>query len=169
MDYLAGEEVMTARYIYLGGPIMGHTESGANDWRREVDAAFSDSGADLYGVSPLRCEPLHGKTYQPGYPDPRFGTARAIASKNLYDCVNCDMAIINIPKPPEGLHHSWGTMAELGAIRGAGKQAILVSDDPEIRQHPVLNGWSGWVVETLEEAVDICVGILGGYAGGKNV
>jgi nucleoside 2-deoxyribosyltransferase len=166
------------KFVYLAGPVLGQTEGQANDWRKTVAGLLEPHG--IIGISPLRCEPIHGPTYQPGYPDERFGTARAIMNKNLFDVQNCDMTLAYIPRvnwehwmlydrmsdPP---HHSWGTICELAWAKALGKSVILVTDDPPIREHPVLNASAGWVLDSLEEATDVLIGILGGYTGGKNV
>ena len=155
------------RFVYLAGPILGMTEGEANNWRRVVATRLKPHG--IIGVSPLRCEPIHGPTYEPGYPDERFGTARAILNKNLFDVKTCDMVLAYIPKPVVGKHHSWGTMQELAWARALDKAAILVSDDPEIRDHPVINASAGWVLDNLSDAEDVLIGILGGYTGGKAI
>ncbi len=64
--------------VYLAGPIAGCDKGEANDWRWHVAGKLRASG--IVGISPLRCEPLVGERYMVGYEDPRFGTARAIAS-----------------------------------------------------------------------------------------
>jgi nucleoside 2-deoxyribosyltransferase len=156
-----------ARYVYLAGPILNCTEGEANDWRREVAAKLLPH--NIIGVSPLRCEPLHGERYNMEYPDPRFGTPRAIAAKNRFDTRSCEMGLFFVPKPDTGRLHSFGTVGEMFWMNGDGKQTILVSDDPFIRGHPVIDAASNWKLETFDEAVDVIVGVLGAYAGGKHV
>lgn len=154
------------RFVYLAGPILGCTDGEANDWRHYVAEQLEPHG--IIGISPLRCEPIHGPTYQAGYPDPRFGTSRAIAAKNKFDVNNCDMTLIYLPKEM-GDRLSIGTIIEAGWADAAGKQVILVSDHPTIVNHPVMDAAVDWKLETLDEAIDVIVGVLGGYTGGKNV
>src|SRR5690606_97350 len=85
------------RFVYLAGPIMNCTESEANDWRRYVAGQLAPH--NIVGVSPLRCEPLHGDRYDISYPDKRFGVPKAIAAKNRFDTRSCDMGLFFIPKP----------------------------------------------------------------------
>ncbi|HKI62869.1 MAG TPA: nucleoside 2-deoxyribosyltransferase [Mariprofundaceae bacterium] len=152
--------------VYLAGAIAGLTENEANDWRHYVAEQLGKHG--IIGVSPLRCEPLHGETYSFNYPDPKFGTARAIGSKNVYDVRNCDMTLAFLPGPRERL--SIGTVCELAGAHFINKQTILVSDDEFVRSHPVLDAMSGWVLDNLDDAIEVCVGVLGAYTpGGKNV
>lgn len=153
---------MSKPTVYLAGPIKDMTYGQANDWRNFLTEELAKY--NIVGISPLRCESLIGDTYTAGYTDPRFGTAKAIGSKNVYDVRNCDMTIAYLPEPPDGIRHSWGTIAELSWAYILGKPAILVSDDPEVREHPVLQATAGWVVNDLDDAVDICSGILGDYA-----
>lgn len=156
------------RTVYLAGPILGCTGPEANHWRRDVAAILKTH--NITGVSPLRCEPLIGDKYEGTYDsDPRFGTAKAIASKNLFDVKNCDITIAYLPKPPEGRTQSYGTLCEVVWAYAFGKPAIIVSDDPKIMSHPCIAVCAAWMVPTMEQAIDICIGILGGYNGGKNV
>ena len=154
--------------VYLAGPILNCDQVEANNWRYEVGAKLQLEG--IYGVSPLRCEPLIGIHYEAQYADLKFGTARAISSKDIYDVRNCDMGIYYLPTPPEGRHQSYGTICELAWAHIIGKPTILVSDDPSIYRHPVINTCAGWVVSDLGDAVEICAGVLGGYTiGGKHI
>lgn len=153
--------------VYLAGPIMGCTGAEANDWRRQVDAQLKDMG--IIAVSPLRCEPLIGERYTSEHPDPRFGTARAIAAKNRFDVRNCDITLAYLPKPEPGRVQSYGTIVEIAWADAYGKQVILVSDDPFVLKHPVIDACVDWKLGTIDEAVDVCIGVLGGYTGGKNV
>ena len=170
------------RTVYLAGPIMGCDRGEANDWRIECAARLAEHG--IRGVSPLRCEPLVGDTYQMEYADPKFGTARAISSKNLFDVYHCDAGIYRVPPQELGIRFddtgipepyvkkpwSVGTLQELAWAKIWNKPAILVTTDPYLLEHPVVNASAGWAVQTLEEAEEIIVGLLGGYMpGGKNV
>ena len=155
------------RYVYLAGPITDSKEDEANDWRRYVADKLIKHG--IVGISPLRCEPISGERYTATHADPRFGTARAICAKNVFDIRTCDMTIAYFPKPVPGKHASYGTIGEVCWAYILGKHAVAVSDDSEIIAHPVVNSCAGWMLSTLDEAIDVVVGVLGGYVGGKNV
>lgn len=155
------------RTVYLAGPILGCNSAEANDWRKYVDDKLKDH--NIIGISPLRCEPLHGERYTLEYKDPRFGTARAIAAKNRFDVQNTDITLAYLPTPPAGRHQSYGTLGEIFWADAHDKRVILVTDDPEIRAHAVVDSAVDWQLETLDEAIDVLIGVLGGYCGGKNV
>lgn len=159
---------MTTKTVYLAGPILHCNKMEANDWREYVADALAPHG--IIGVSPLRCEPLIGERYTASTADAKFGTARAIGSKNVFDVRNCDMTLAYLPTPPEGRHQSYGTISELAWAYMLGKPAVLVSNDPGILEHPVLSAAAGWMLPDLDDAIEVFIGVLGGYVtGGKNV
>ena len=157
--------------LYLAGPIAGCTDREANDWRKDVGRRLRTY--NIMGISPLRCEPLHGERYatpidmaglKTEQADPRFGTARAIASKNMFDVMNCDMTLCFLPLAICAQRPSYGTVIELAWAKMYGKPAILVTDDPYLGNHPVVGACASWILPTLDDAVDVVTGILGDYA-----
>ncbi|MDG5715635.1 hypothetical protein, partial [Acinetobacter baumannii] len=78
------------KHVYLAGPIVGCNKAEANDWLKSVDLELMRESKDrVRGISPLRCEPIIGERYLLNYEDPKFGTARAIGSKNMADVRWC--------------------------------------------------------------------------------
>jgi nucleoside 2-deoxyribosyltransferase len=149
------------RTVYLAGPITAKTIKEANDWRDDVVRKLEQSG--IRGISPLRCEPPRGDRYSLSDADPRFGTARAIGSKNVMDVQMCDMTLAYLPKFLNEPWPSLGTISELSWAHIIGKPTILVSDDERITHHPVIDANSGWIVPTLDDAVAVIVGVFGDY------
>jgi nucleoside 2-deoxyribosyltransferase len=156
------------KYVYLAGPILGCNRAEANDWRHYVAEQLRPHG--IVGISPLRCEPLIGSVYTSTYDgDKKFGSAKAIGGKNFFDMRACCAAIASLPLARPGGVPSVGTLAEIGALRAMDKAVCLVTDDPFMQAHPVLNYCADWVLDSYEEAVDLMIGLLTGYNGGKNV
>lgn len=155
------------KYVYLAGPIMGCSIGEANDWRKYVDQAFREYR--IVGISPLRCEPSIDGEYKIAYEDPKFGTARAIGSKNMFDTANCDLVLAYLPSPPPGKWPSLGTVGEIAWAHALRKPVIVVTNDPVLKQHPIINYCANWMLDTLDEAIEVCIGLLDGYEGGKNV
>lgn len=169
-------------FVYLAGPIQGCTYGEANDWRKAVAAKLAPH--NIIAISPLRCEPLRGERYDAGSPDPRFGTARAISAKNRLDVRRCDLTLAVLPSP-RSKPQSYGTMGEAHWGDAYGKPIILCTDDPYVSEHPVLDSAVDWKLATrncpggtehfesladcIDAAIEICVGVLGGYSGGRNV
>lgn len=144
------------RTVYLAGPITGCTKGEANDWRDYASRALRE--AEIKGISPLRCEPLIGERYEPNSADPKFGTARAIASKNFFDVGACDMILVFMPTL------SSGTLIEMGAGKMVHKPIVLVSEAPEVLNHPVINATAGWVLPTLDDGIEVVIGVLEDYS-----
>lgn len=154
--------------VYLAGPIDGMTFGAANDWRKYVHDKLVPHG--IIGVSPLRCEPLPEgeEKYKAGYTCPKFGTAKAIGSKNIHDVRNCDITLAFLPGPRSSV--SLGTICELAGAHFINKQTVMVSDDPYVMSHPVIDAMSGWKLENMDDAIEVIVGVLGGYTKeGKHV
>ena len=146
-------------HVYLAGPILGCTQSEANDWRHYVSATLAPHG--VTGVSPLRCEPIIGERYGNGGTDPCFGTARAIASKNYLDVQSCALTLAYMPKTAR---LSLGTLIELAWAHSLRKPTILVTDDPLLTDHPVVQACAGWVLRDLDSAIEVIVGVLSVYS-----
>jgi nucleoside 2-deoxyribosyltransferase len=152
--------------VYLAGPIAGCTEGEAKDWRAYVDDGLSQYG--IKGISPLRCEPLHGKTYNVSYQDPKYGTERAIFFKNKFDLERCDMMLAYLPQKTFGA--SIGTLAEISWAYKEGKPSILVSDREEVLAHPMTHFQTSWILPTLDDAIEVIGNVLGAYTpGGKHI
>lgn len=159
--------------VYLAGPINGCTKGEANDWRNTASARLADFG--ITGISPLRCEPLVGDRYGIGHNDARFGVPSAIASKNRFDVQQCDMMLAYFP--PEqyagaGEHGdmfywpSIGTVWEIGMAHAFGTPAIVVCENKILKPHPVIQT-APWVLDNLEEGLDVAIGVLQDYAQGS--
>ena len=151
--------------VYLAGPIVDCDAGEANDWRSMMIRELAKYG--IAGISPLRCEPAVNGRYALTYQDPRFGTARAIASKNILDVRTADLTCAYLPKKINDRRPSYGTVSELAWAHIIGKPPICVSDDPFVLGHPVIDAYSGWKLETLEDAIEVIVGVLEAY--GKRV
>jgi nucleoside 2-deoxyribosyltransferase len=150
------------RTVYLAGSVAGCDHTEANEWRQQV--SFALAAKRIRGISPLRCEPLIGERYEVGYSDLRFGTARAIASKNFLDVQTCDMTLCYLPRDLNERRLSVGTLIELAWAHALRKPTILVSDYPFLIEHPVVQACASWVLPTLDDAIAVIVGVLGDYA-----
>lgn len=150
------------RTVYLAGPIAGCDKSEANDWRDYMARELAPHR--IRGISPLRCEPIVGERYMLNYADPKFGTARAIGSKNIFDVRHCDMTLAYLPHEINARRPSYGTVCELAWAHMIGKPTILVTDDKYLQEHPVIGACAGWILSTLDEGLEVLIGVLGDYA-----
>lgn len=147
--------------VYAAGPIVNCTTGEANDWRNALSFRLERLGIKV--ISPLRCEPATNGRYDLGYPDDRFGTARAIASKNMFDVQACWLTLAYIPRELAARTPPYGTVSELAWARAYNKPTILVTDDDFIRAHPLINANAGWLLRTMAEAEEVVVGLLADY------
>jgi nucleoside 2-deoxyribosyltransferase len=147
--------------VYLAGPITEQTIAGANDWRKAVILDLALRG--IKGISPLRCEPPRGDRYTICNADPQFGTARAIGSKNRMDVRMCDLTLAYFPPAGQLAWPSVGTISELAWAAMIGKPTILVATDSRLVNHPVIDSNSGWILPSLDMAVEVIVGIFKDY------
>jgi nucleoside 2-deoxyribosyltransferase len=154
---------MDSRAIYLAGPIGGTTKGEANNWRDDMICRLADMG--MRGISPLRCEPLIGERYNTsGYNDPKFGTDRAIASKNMMDVQMCDLTLCYFPQDvTEQYGVSLGTVCEIAWAKALSKPTILVSTHAKVINHPVIGACAGWVLPSLDDALEVIEGIFTDY------
>ena len=154
-------------FIYLAGPIAGCNKSEANDWRAFVCGKFPPG---VVGVSPLRCEPLIGRRYKLAYDDPRFGTPKAIAAKNLFDLQRADMVLAYLPKAIVEKKPSIGTVLEIGGIIWeSAKPIILVTDVESIRDHPIIQAKVPWIFDDFDAALETIEGLAMVYVGSSTV
>lgn len=152
-----------SKSIYLAGPIGGLNKGEANNWRDDTIVSLANMG--MRGISPLRCEPLIGERYNvTGYLDPKFGTDRAIASKNLLDVQSCDLTLCHFPQDlTDAYGVSLGTVVELAWAKALNKPTILVSTHERLTKHPVIGACAGWILPTLDDALEVIEGIFTDY------
>ena len=150
---------MTKKYIYLAGPIAQCTQGEANTWREYLSEEFHHN---IIGISPLRCEPLHGETYGPGN-DPRYNSPGAIAAKNWYDVETCDLILAYLPRELNERRPSYGTVIEIGWAIGLRKPIIVVTDDDYLSEHPLIKAKSNWIFDNFNDALDVIHGLFDDY------
>lgn len=96
--------------VYLGGPINGCTDEEANGWRGEVKEVLADNGHEW-------CDPMdrdyRGRELEPGI-------AAEIVEGDKFDISECDVLLMNCPKP------SYGTAMEILYGYERGKRVIAV-------------------------------------------
>jgi nucleoside 2-deoxyribosyltransferase len=150
------------KYIYLAGPIAGLTETEATEWRHEVRSLLP---YNIIGISPLRCEPLQpGMTYtDEGATGEMWADPRAINAKNWLDTESSDLVLAYLPKEMNDRRPSIGTIIEIGWSIGLKKPLIVVSDDKQIMEHPLIECNAAWRLDNLEDAVEVITGLFGDY------
>jgi nucleoside 2-deoxyribosyltransferase len=154
------------KFVYGAGPIAGLTEEEATTWRKDVgDKLYDASSGKIVLISPLRCEPIEeGMTYtSPGAVDKMWSDPRAINAKNWLDTESSDLVLAYLPKEMNERRPSIGTIIEIGWSIGLKKPLIVVSDDKQIMEHPLIECNAAWRLDELDDAVEVIIGLFGDY------
>lgn len=144
--------------IYLAGPISGCQFGECTDWRKEFSSMMPDS---IQCISPMRGkEFLRAQgTIEGDYPDlGPLATSRGIMTRDFFDCTRCDIVLVNFLQ--SGDRVSIGTCMEIAWAYMGRKPLILVSKPDNIHNHPMISEATGFRVETLREAANICKTVL---------
>lgn len=143
--------------VYLAGPIAGKTYEDANEWRNIAGAYLSQFDIEAY--SPMRGkEFLRGERITIDTYDNVVATDKGIVARDRYDVKNCDVMIVNFT---DAEYCSVGTPVELGWADAWRKPIIVVMpDDTNPYYHPFTRELADYVVEDLQDALEIAVSIL---------
>lgn len=157
---------MTQKFVYLAGPITGLSYGETTDWRAGVSAQFAPG---IIGVSPMRVKEFLARKRKIGHSYPEdviMGAARAINTRDKYDCTHADMVLAWLPKwaADKSGTISVGTLKELGWASAMNIPTVIVTDDKRVFGHPLVEGDLGWIVPTLEDGVAAVNAVLGVYA-----
>lgn len=146
--------------VYLAGPISGLSYEGATDWRNDVCVELAEFG--ITGLSPMRHkEYLLGETtLADAYDDDplkALSTSKAITTRDRWDCQRADLVLMNLAGATKV---SIGSMIEIGWADAARVPIVGVLGEDDLHYHAMVRECLGWVVPTLEEAVDITIAVL---------
>jgi|TARA_R110000822_G_scaffold83252_3_gene196301 nucleoside 2-deoxyribosyltransferase len=106
--------------VYLAGPIEGCTDDEVLVWRQSATLSL---GNGIKAISPVKI-------------DSTF--ASAIITQNKYDVAECDVTLAYLPKCISDRRCSYGTICEIAWAHAHNKPVVIVSDDPYIHEHPVI-------------------------------
>tara|TARA_Y100000034_G_scaffold130570_1_gene189340 strand:+ start:183 stop:674 length:492 start_codon:yes stop_codon:yes gene_type:complete len=137
------------KFVYLAGPIEGCSSNEINQWRQKFDLLRNDH---ITGVSPYRAE-MDADT-----PESR----KRIIMKNYMDVKQCDLIFAYLPKEINARRPSYGTTFEIAWGYSMQKPVVIVSDDPQVHHHPLMD-MSGARFWDLEEAIDYVNVLLSPY------
>ena len=106
--------------VYLAGPMEGCSDDEMLVWRRAATLSFNEG---IKAISPVRI-------------DSKFTTA--IIPQNQYDVKECDVTLAYLPKSISDRRCSYGTICEIAWAHAQNKPVVIVSDDPYVHDHPVI-------------------------------
>lgn len=155
---------MSARpSVYLAGPITGLTFDDSVEWRDYAKQDLDDAGIDAF--SPLRV-----KGYLRAFGELDAGTdnskyagvhplsnAAGIMARDRNDVRSRDMVLANFIGAER---ISVGTCIEIGWADAWRKPIVAVMEEDNIHRHAMLNQACGFIVPTIEDAIEIVKAVL---------
>lgn len=146
--------------VYLAGPITGLSYGESVDWRDEAMGLLRHGPRPLRGLSPMRAKSyLAGERRITGsYEDTALSSKKGITARDRWDVERCDVVLMNL-LGAESV--SIGTMIEAGWADSYRKPVVLViEENGNVNDHPILREIGGFHVGTLEAGVNIVRALL---------
>jgi nucleoside 2-deoxyribosyltransferase len=142
--------------VYLAGPITGLAYEAATDWRENVITSLPEH---IKGLSPMRGKQYLGNEayIKDSYSEHVMSTTKAIVTRDRFDATRCDVLLVNLVGATKV---SIGTVMEIAWADAARIPIVVAMEKGNVHEHGMLVQVSGYVVETLEEAVSIVKHIL---------
>ena len=156
--------------VYLAGPIAGLTFDDADEWRGYARDVLRTH--DIDGMSPLR-----GKAYlrtlgslsAQSVSEGKAGLLslpRSIMTRDFHDATNCDVLLVNLLRASRV---SIGTMMEIAWCFQLRTPIVCVMEPGNVHEHAMLSEAIGYRVETVDEALAVCVAILNPHPPTTNI
>lgn len=135
-------------YVYLAGSITGEVASNAIHWRQDIIGHFRWLDPSIVFLNPLRGEsiPTDGV-----YKFNNGSNDGEIYTKNKFDIYRADIIFAYLPN---GNRVSIGTMFEIAWACKEGKAIILVTDNPDISEHPLVKRICPVIYNNLADGYD---------------
>jgi nucleoside 2-deoxyribosyltransferase len=146
--------------VYLAGPIAGCTYGECTDWREGVRRA---APASIHTLSPMRGkqrlkEIEAGSTIKGVYEQNPLTSAKGINTRDFNDVRRADAVFVNFLGAKKV---SIGTVMEIAWARAFSKPVVCVMESDNVHRHTMLEYACGYIVETLDEGVEVLATILG--------
>lgn len=145
--------------VYLAGPISGKSYGESNGWRQYAIEQLACHGID--GISPMRAKEF---LYSAGLlgcgetaPEHPLTSRNGIITRDRFDTMRCDIMLLNVE---DARDVSIGSCIELGWADSKRIPVIVVMSEGNPHWHGMVREIAGYIVETLDEAIDIACAIL---------
>jgi nucleoside 2-deoxyribosyltransferase len=140
--------------IYTAGPITGMSWEQATVWRKQLVYALPN----VEVISPLRGKLylMDEKEIKAEY-DTNLSCARGFTTRDRWDVTRADIVVANFLNTSRV---SIGTVMELAWADLLRKPIVVILDEYNPNNHPMVREVAGYVVETLEEAIEVCHALI---------
>ena len=146
---------MSQYSIYLAGPISGLTYDGSEEWRNQFKSWMPPEIAcysPLRSKDYLRAEGILEQSYsQP------LSSDRGIMTRDHFDCSRVDLIVCNLLGTKRV---SIGTVMECAWAFAYRKPLVMIMEDENVHDHPMIRETIGFRVATLEDAALLVQSVL---------
>jgi len=144
--------------VYLAGPIAGLDYEEGVGWRQESIEKLSEINIDAF--SPLRKKGYLSTqgNLTGSFEDWPLSTQRGIYARDRFDCHRVDVVLANLLD--SGSRVSIGTVMEIAWAAQNNTPIVLIMEKGNVHHHPMLEEACPFIVETLEEGLEIVEAIL---------
>lgn len=147
------------KLVYLGGAITGCTFDECTDWR---DIVRDRVPKHIRTISPMRGkshlkERESGEVIKMSYEEDHMASVKGINTRDFWDCSRCDLVFVNFTG---ATRVSIGTVMEIAWAKAFNKPVICCMEKDNIHHHAMLDYACCYIVETLEEGLDILSNVL---------
>lgn len=142
--------------VYLAGPITGLDYKGATNWRNEVRDKV---GPYIGTYSPLRGKEFLGRAtaIADHYDGSVMAGVKGINTRDYNDVVTSDAVFVNFLGSKKV---SIGTVMEIAWAKAHNVPVVCVMEEDNIHHHAMLDYACGYIVDNLEEGVEVLKALL---------
>jgi nucleoside 2-deoxyribosyltransferase len=147
--------------VYLAGPITGLNYGGATDWREAARVKLHDH--NISGVSPMRAKDylLQETTIGDSYEAKVLSSQKGITTRDRFDVQRADIVFMNLLGAERV---SIGSIIEMGWADAFRVPIVAAMDEGNLHDHAMVRELAGFIVPSIDEALNVIVAILGPQA-----
>jgi len=147
---------MKSYLVYLAGPISGLSFIESTNWRQYV---IDNLDTQIEGLSPLRKkEYLKDHDNITGHYDEwPLSTQRGIYARDRFDCHRADVVLVNLLNTQIV---SIGTVIEIAWAAQNNTPVVLIMENGNIHDHPMVREACPFIVHDLDEAIGLVHALL---------
>ena len=147
---------MKTYLVYMAGPITGCSYEGCTNWRDEFALALT--GYNVHCLSPMRNKDyLSKEVWINAQYDTPLSCEKGIYTRDKFDCCRCDILIVNVLRTTRV---SIGTVLEIAWADANDIPIVLIMEDENMHDHPMIRECCGFRVDTIEKAIELVKAVL---------
>lgn len=158
--------------VYLAGPITGLRYGEATDWRDYAETFLASWGIE--GLSPMRGKQyleavgvIEAVSYGEDKAEWALSSAPGFTMRDHGDCMAADVILANFVGCGDRV--SIGTVLEVAWAHAYRKQLIVAMEPGNVHDHAMIRQLAGYVVPSLDAALNIIPAILNAKRVGEPV